>query len=150
MPADRTFVDTNVLVYAVDDSEPEKRGVARNRLLEESRDRELVVSTQVLQELYVALTRGARPILPPEAADQEVRNAARLLVVQVDPSLVFSAIERSRKSVISFWDALVVETARRAGCRRLLSEDLSDGAAFGDLVVENPFRTLGGKRRRKH
>lgn len=140
---DRVFVDTNVLVYLFDDSEPAKQEQARSRLALEKRAGELVVSTQILQELYNALTRGKDPIRLPEDAEAAVREAALLTVVQVDSTLILAAIGRSRRSRISFWDALVVEAAEAAGCRRILTEDLNEGQSHGTVLVENPFASRG-------
>jgi predicted nucleic acid-binding protein len=136
----RIFIDTNVLAYRFDDGEADKQAAARRRLREE-RDSgvELVVSTQVLQELYVCLTGGKKPIASPEIAEAAVHEAATFTVVQIDPPLVAEAIRESRKSKISFWDALIIRAALEGGCSRLLSEDLNDGQAFGSLVVESPF-----------
>jgi predicted nucleic acid-binding protein len=146
----RSFIDTNVLAYRFDDGEVDKQATARRRLHEE-RDAgvELVVSTQVLQELYVCLTGGKKPIASPEIAEAAVHEAATLSVVQIDPPLIAEAIRESRKSMISFWDALIVRAALASGCSRLLSEDLNDGQAFGALVVENPFAGVKAKARKK-
>lgn len=140
MSVDRVFVDTNVLVYAFDDSEPKKQLTAE-RLLE-NETREIFVSTQVLQELYVALTKGRQPITSPEIAERAVREAAAYSVVQVDVPLVVSAIAASRKYRLSFWDALIVRAAAQAGCGALLSEDLNDGQALEGVQIENPFRRV--------
>ncbi len=136
---DRVFIDTNVLVYLFDDSEPEKQDKARKRLAAEKRAGELVVSTQVLQELYNALTRGKDPIRLPEDAEIAVRDAAMLMVVHVDPTLIFAAISQSRNNRLSFWDALIIEAAAAAGCSRILTEDLNEGQAYGTVRIENPF-----------
>ena len=140
MSAERIFVDTNVLAYLFDDAEPEKQASARARLEAEQRASELVISTQVLQELYVALTKGRAPIATAEIADRAVRTVADgYTTVQVDVPLVLAAIETSRGETISFWDALILEAAARAGCTRLLSEDLNHGQTIAGVVVENPF-----------
>jgi predicted nucleic acid-binding protein len=133
----RVFVDTNILVYALDPADAGKRAAARAALA--SGD-ELTVSTQVLQELYVALTRGSHPILAREHAEAAVREAARLTVVQVDRTLVFAAVARHRAGGVSFWDALIVEAACLAGCGVLWSEDLGHGRRFGDVEVRDPLR----------
>lgn len=140
MNADRTFVDTNVLAYMFDDAEPEKQKLAAERLRAEQRERELVVSTQVLQELYACLTKGAHPIATPEIAEAAVQQAAHLTVVQVDVPLVLEAIGRCREHVISFWDSLIIGAALASSCNQLLSEDLNDGQRFGQLRITNPFR----------
>ena len=139
MSADRTFVDTNVLVYLFDDSEPKKQAVARKRLESEQREREIVLSTQVLQELYVALTRGRSPIATPALAERALREAAEYTVVQIDTPLVLSSVETSQRHRISFWDALVLRAAAQSGCGVLLSEDLNAGQVIELVRIENPF-----------
>lgn len=141
MSADRTFVDTNVFAYLFDDSEPQKQATAGTRLEQEQREREIVVSTQVLQELYVALTKGKSPIASPELAERAVREVSTYTVAQVDTTAVFAAISVSRRSRISFWDALILRAAADSGCSVLLSEDLNDGQVIEGVRVENPFLT---------
>lgn len=139
MSVERTFVDTNVLVYLFDDAEKKKQARAKERLARERGERELVISTQILQELYVALTRGPSPIASHEIAATAVREAAALTVVQVDVPLIASSIDACQRHQLSFWDALVLRAAAQAGCDRLLSEDLNAGQVIDGVVVENPF-----------
>lgn len=134
----RTFLDTNVLVYAVDHDEPAKREVAR-ALLADAQAQRFVLSAQVLGEFYVTVTRKlARPVEAGVAAAM-VEQLGRLPVVALDGALVRSALALSRSAQLSYWDALVVAAAAAAGCERLLSEDLNDGQAIGALRVEDPF-----------
>jgi predicted nucleic acid-binding protein len=138
----RTFVDTNILVYAVDDSERAKQDIAR-AVLESGDYGELVLSTQVLGEFYVTVTRKlAEPVS--EAGAAELVDWLGLMnpTVSVDPALVKSAVQTSRAARVSYWDGLVVAAADRAGCARLLTEDLNDGQEIGSVRVENPFRDL--------
>lgn len=135
----RTFVDTNVLVYAVDNAFPAKRDTAR-RLLRETDPRELVVSSQVLAEFYVVTTRKLPQPMSPHAAAHAVRELSQLLVVAVDAQLVWSATELSGQAQISLWDALIVEAASLGGCDRIATEDLSHGATLRGLRIEDPFR----------
>jgi len=137
----RVFLDTNVLVYAMDDAEPAKQARAR-ALVAEARAGSHVVSAQVLQEFYNAATRKlARPV-PAGVAAEAVRVLSRLTVVPADAALVVAAIELHRRHQVSWWDALILQAALTAGCDRLLTEDLQDGLQLGPLVVENPFRGL--------
>lgn len=135
----KTFLDTNVLVYLFDASAPAKRRRAREVVQREADT--AVVSTQVLQELYVTVTRKLGRPLPEAEAEAAVRDLASFEVVATDPDLVLRAIARSRQDRLSLWDALVVEAALGSGCDRLLSEDLQDGHQYGPLRVENPFRS---------
>ncbi len=134
-----SFLDTNVLLYLFDNSVPEKKARAQEVFSEEVEAGRAVLSTQVLQEFYVNATRKLTTPLSPEAAETQVRDFARLPLVRVDESMILAAIERSRTISFSFWDALVVEAALRAGATCLLTEDLQHGQRIGGLTVENPF-----------
>lgn len=138
--SDRTFVDTNVLVYAVDESEPVKRARARQALAGGDYG-ELVLSSQVLSEFYVTVTRKlARPLSERQAAEAVDRLATTNFAIAIDSAQVKQAIRTSRSCQISYWDGLIVAAASQSGCSRLLSEDLNDGQRFGPVLVENPFR----------
>jgi predicted nucleic acid-binding protein len=140
--SDRTFVDTNVLVYAVDTADSRKQEVAKSLLRPGSGSDAvtLVLSTQVLAEFYVTVTRKLAKPLPEAAAEESVRKLAELPMVLTDEALVLAGVARSRRDQLSLWDALIVEAALAGGCDRLWSEDLQHGQRFGRLVVENPFR----------
>jgi predicted nucleic acid-binding protein len=137
----RTFLDTNVLVYLFDHDEPTKQQRARE-ILENAEPGELVLSTQILSEFYVTVTRKLGRPLDPALATQVVDWLGLLSVVSIDMTLIKSAIQTSRSSRLSYWDGLVVATAARAGCERLLTEDLNDGQKIGPVHVENPFRGM--------
>lgn len=132
----RAFLDTNVLVYAVDNAEPEKRKLAR-ALLSEAEN--IVISAQVLNEFYVTVTRKLRPAVEAETAANMVRRLARIPCIAVDAELVQQALRAGHRWQLSHWDSLVVEAARKAGCSKILTEDLATGAAYDGLVIENPF-----------
>lgn len=135
----RTFFDTNVLVYLFDGDAPEKQGRARAMLQECVDEGTLVLSTQVLQEFHVAVSRKlAVPLDLPEA-EQALESLVRLPVIPVDPPMVLAAARLARAHTLCFWDALIVEAALAAGATRLLSEDLQAGRRFGELEVVDPF-----------
>ncbi len=99
----------------------------------------LTLSTQVLAEFYWVTTRRlAKPLTEAQAAEI-VDALSELHVIGADSSLVVSAIALARQRRISSWDALIVRAAQLGACDRLLSEDLQDGAQFGQLRIENPF-----------
>jgi predicted nucleic acid-binding protein len=131
-------VDTNVLAYAYDETDPEKHGRARSLLNRLWVDRAAVVSTQVLSELYSVMTRKLG-YLPAEAREIVLQYTA-WRVVAVDVPLLAAAMERNERDVIAWWDALVVEAALRAGAIRLATEDLQHGRIFdGTLQVWDPL-----------
>jgi predicted nucleic acid-binding protein len=137
----RTFVDTNILVYAYDVADEKRHPVASERLGQLWTGRTGVISTQVLQEFYVVATRKLAQPLPRAAAREVIADYSTWPVVQVDPTLVLSASMLEEREALSFWDALIVGAAQRAGVVRLLSEDMQDGRTIGGLTVENPFVT---------
>jgi len=136
-----TFVDTNVFVYTFDSEDPAKQAKAQETVSDLSESGELVVSTQVLQELYVTLRRRFVVRLGDDELERGVRRISANPVVQIDVPMILAAIVRVRTARISFWDALIVEAALTAGASTLLTEDLQDGQVFdGVLRVENPFQ----------
>jgi len=136
----RAFVDTNVLVYAHDRGAGEKNARARELVARLWRERTGVVSTQVLQELYVNVRRKASaPVSAPEARALVEDYLAWPLVVN-DGATILQAVAIEERFGLSFWDALVVASAQEAGVEILWSEDLNDGQAYGSAVVRNPFR----------
>ena len=135
--SDRAFVDTNVLVYLFDGDAPAKR--RRARTLIAALGPSMVISTQVLQEFYVSVTRKLEKPLAPADAEAALRDLAALDVVVVDVPIIHAAVTLSRRHQLSLWDSLIVESAKARGCARLFSEDLQHGQAFGGIRVENPF-----------
>lgn len=137
----RSFVDTNVIVYLFDDGEPAKQERAR-RLIADPESPPLVVSTQVLSECYVTLTRKLPHSLDLPTARVAIERLAEWSVVQTDTALVLAAIETSEQQRLSLWDAMIIEAAAAADCDRLLTEDLQHGATIRGVQIENPFRSL--------
>ncbi|MDP9412158.1 MAG: PIN domain-containing protein [Actinomycetota bacterium] len=132
------FFDTNVLVYFVDEDEPDKNVIARE-LVEEHLIRGAgMLSVQVLREFYSATRRLRRP-LSEERAREMVGYFAAFVPMPEDKRLVLDAIRRGQEASLSFWDALIVEAALSAGADRLLTEDLQHGQVIGGMSVENPF-----------
>jgi predicted nucleic acid-binding protein len=138
------FVDTNVLVYAVSDNEPEKQSRAREIVARGFSEGCYAISTQVMLELYVNITKKAQIGLPPPEAFEYVRALAEWPVVEMTPEVVLAALSLAQRAKISPWDAAILEAARQAGCTRVLSEALGDGQVYSGITVENPFSALGG------
>ncbi len=133
------FVDTNILVYLFDAGAPEKRARARAALEALTLNGGFVVSTQVLQETYVVLTRKLSPPLSGEAARNVVLGLAENPCVSMDSGLVLNAIDIANRHRLSLWDALILAAAKAAGCTRLLTEDLATGATLEGVLIESPF-----------
>jgi predicted nucleic acid-binding protein len=139
---ERVFLDTNVLVYLFDADDPAKQRRAQEFLLSQELRGRVILSTQVLQEFYVSVTRKLAIPLDPDTAFTAVQDLTAFPVVQVDTSLILLAIRRSDQAKISFWDALILESALVGGATTLYSEDFQNGAVFGRVRVMNPF-TVG-------
>jgi predicted nucleic acid-binding protein len=147
MSGERVFLDTNIIVYAYDRDAGRKHEIARNLLIELWNAEGGVLSTQVLQEFYVTVTKKIASPMPPKTAKEIIADFLTWDIVTNDGEAVLEAIDLQIREKISFWDALVVAAAEKGGADILLSEDLSDGRKFGDLAVRNPFaesRTADG------
>jgi predicted nucleic acid-binding protein len=134
-----SFVDTNVLVYAEDRDAGRKHEIARDLVIGLWNDRSGVLSVQVLQELYVTLTRKVRRLLAPARAAEIVREYLAWRIVDNDGDRLVAGMALQQKADVSFWDALIVEAALAARCDRLYSEDLNAGQRFSDMEIVNPF-----------
>jgi predicted nucleic acid-binding protein len=137
--ADRTFFDTNVLVYAFDRGDPRRQPIAARLLETALAEGTAVVSLQVLQEFYVVVTRKVRTPIPPAKARSLVAEFLRHPVVEPTGAHVLRAIDLSIQASISFWDALIVTTAEAAGCTLLYTEDLTSGRLLYGVRLVDPF-----------
>jgi len=135
----KVFVDTNVLVYCRDASEPIKqaRALAWMAALWENRRGRL--SFQVLQEFYVTVTAKLDPGLPRELARRDVRDLSAWKPVTTDARVLEEAWQFQDRYRFSWRDALIAAAAQAADCRYLLSEDFQDRLELGNLTVVNPF-----------
>jgi predicted nucleic acid-binding protein len=143
------FVDSNVLVYAVSDNEPDKQRTARGIVARGFTEGCFAISTQVMMEAYVNVTQKAKIGMPPREAFEYVRAFTEWPVVDMTPEIVLAALGLAQRFNISLWDAAILEAARQAGCKRVLSEDLSDEQVYGGITVQNPFKGSGGEPRRQ-
>ena len=136
---DRTFVDTNVLIYAHDIDAGRKHDVAKAVLRDLWAERAGVLSTQVLQEFYVNATRKLKKPLARQEARSVVETYAAWCFDGITPADVSAAFRIEDRARIGFWDALILAVAVRSGARHLLSEDLNSGQAIAGLTIHTPF-----------
>lgn len=137
--SDQYFVDTNILVYVVDVSEGERHERAREVVYDLWNNGQGCVSIQVLQEFFVTVTRRKPHPMPPDEAARFVRFLSRWSVHVPDADDVLDAIRIHRRYGISFWDAMVITSAAKMGCRTVYSEDLNAGQWYGSVRVANPL-----------
>lgn len=136
----RVFVDTNVLVYAYDRSEPYKQAVAFN-LLEDLIQRDAgLISTQVLAEFFVSITRKLEVSLSPGQAYESIKNyLLSWAVADMNSLIVLEAARGVCEHQFNFWDAQIWATARLNQCQIVLSEDFNNGAIIEGVRFTNPF-----------
>jgi predicted nucleic acid-binding protein len=138
---DKTFLDTNVLIYAHDKDAKAKHHAAKNILQELWGERTGMLSTQVLQEFYVNVTRKIAHPLSREAARMVV-STYTIWCIDTTSAEISHAFRIEDESRIGFWDALIVASAVKGGATRILSEDLNAGQTISGVRVENPFRVM--------
>jgi len=131
------FFDTNILIYADDRKSPKKQAAAIELIGDHQKATTAVVSTQVMQEYFVAATRKLG--VPAELAQRKLEILARWRVVRVAEHDVIAAVEIHRLTAVSFWDALILQAARAAGAGVIYSEDLQHGSSPAGVKIINPF-----------
>jgi predicted nucleic acid-binding protein len=137
--SDRIFVGTNILVYAHDLSAGDRHAKAF-AVIESLWEAETgVISTQVLQEFYVTVTRKIRNPLKPDEAREIIRNYLAWPVQINDPETTIRASEIEEKNSLSFGDALIVAAALRLQAQKIITEDLNHGQIIEGILIENPL-----------
>jgi len=141
MSGNRQFVDTNILLYAHDDSAGTKRDQARVLVEQLWESRDGCLSVQVLQEFFVNVTRKIAKPLSVETAKEIVADLSHwhMHVPAADDAL--GAIGIHQRAGISFWDSMIVHSAAEMGCTVLYSEDLNPGQDYSGVRVQNPFQS---------
>lgn len=135
---ERSFFDTNILIYSDDSAFPEKQAIAIQLLEEGWNSGNIVLSTQVLQEYFVASTRKLGVSV--EIAQRKIELLAHLDIISIEHSDIIQAIDLHRLHNFSFWDSLIIRMAQKTNCTALYSEDMQHGQLIGNVRVVNPFR----------
>ncbi len=136
------FLDTNVLVYAYDPAEVNKRTRAITLLDQLGSQQRGAISAQVLGEFFVTVTRKIMPPLTLEEAEQSIINYIRTWTVyDLTKHVVAEAVRGMRQHQLPYWDSLIWATAKRHGVPNVLSEDFSDGRLIEGVRFLNPFAT---------
>jgi predicted nucleic acid-binding protein len=138
--SDKSFLDSNIFIYAYDQREPVKQSIADNLIRGLAISWEAVISYQVIHEFFNwALVKG--PVkMPQEEAQRYLTVTFRPMhIVASSATLVSDAIGINRRYRLSWYDSLIVAAAQQAGCKLLYSEDLQHGQQFGTVTIHNPF-----------
>ncbi|VAX38223.1 hypothetical protein MNBD_UNCLBAC01-2011 [hydrothermal vent metagenome] len=133
----KIFIDTNILVYCLDQNDLKKQSESRKRLTDLQEKETGVISTQVLQEFYVTAIKKLR--VEPLLVKKILHSFENFEIVSVDVHLINEAIDCSILQQISFWDALIVVTAEKAKCQVLWTEDLNHDQVIRGMLVKNIF-----------
>jgi len=136
---DRVFVDTNVLVYAHDADAGEKRSAARELVSRLWETRTGILSTQVLQEFIVAVTRKVSTPISMSQARRVAGNYCAWELVVNDSKIILQATEIQEAHQLSFWDALIVSAAFAGNAAVIATEDLNHGQRIEGILIRNPF-----------
>lgn len=134
----KIFIDTNILIYSIDKFDKSKQKKARALLKEIAVSDTGVISTQVLQEFYVAATKklNAAPLIVKEI----INGFEKFEVVQITLEIIKDAIDVSLLNKISYWDALIIASTETAKCTALITEDLNAGQIIRGVKIINPFQ----------
>jgi predicted nucleic acid-binding protein len=135
----RTFVDSNILIYAHDADAGSKQLRAADHLTELWTSGTGLLSTQVLQEFYINVTRKIGSPLTASAAREVVRDYAVWIESAITAATIARASEIGEIWQISFWDAMILAAAEQSGAERLLTEDLNAGQKIAGIEIVSPF-----------
>jgi predicted nucleic acid-binding protein len=133
----KVFLDSNILLYAQDPASPKKQRRSREVISALADSGDGVISTQVIQEFFVAATRKLG--VPPLAAKAVLKTFTVFEIVVAGPALIHEAIDCSVLNTISFWDSLILAAAASAGCNTLYTEDLNHGQVIMGVRIQNPL-----------
>jgi predicted nucleic acid-binding protein len=135
---ERDFLDTNILVYAYDATDPAKQSIAQD-LVRRAVAGEIVTSTQVLTEFAATLLRKISPAARPTDVLAILDALGPIKVIAADAYMVRRAVEAHAQYGVHFFDGMILAAAEHAACARILSEDFNTGQSYFGIKVENPF-----------
>ena len=136
---DRIFVDTNILIYAHDMDAGAKHDVAISIIEKIWEEKTGIISTQVIQEFYVNVTRKIPNPITPVLARGIILNYFSWHLEAIEPNTILLASEIEERHVLSFWDSLIIATASQSNAEKILTEDLNHGQVIEGVLIENPF-----------
>jgi predicted nucleic acid-binding protein len=142
MPGDKCFLDTNILVYAFDVSAGRKHEVAKRIVIDLWNTKDGILSTQVLQEFFVSVTKKIPKPMDAGLAREIVSDLLKWDIIINDKNSLLEAIDIHIRYNYSFWDSLLIQAAIRSGAALLLTEDLTDSQKIKGISIKNPFKHL--------
>ena len=140
MSGEIVFLDTNTLVYANDGANLVKRDLARTLIRETIIAGNGCISSQVLAEFWVTVTKKLKVTLSTDLAREQINLFLSFRVIPVDQSTVLDALRIQERWQLSYWDAQILASSMRTGASVLYTEDLQDGATIESVMIQNPFK----------
>jgi len=134
------FIDSNVVVYSYDTTDPVKQSKAQQEIKSATASGQGCASTQVCGEFFHTVVVRKKMMSSPEALRAIERLEKSLQFSPITPQLVRDAIAIHQRYQLRYWDSLIIATARRMQCAEVISEDMNDGQDYGGVVVRNPFK----------
>ena len=132
------FLDTNILVYAYDSSDSQKRRIAQELVLR-ALNGEMVISAQVLAELAATLLHKISPAAQPDEVNAIIDALSPIKAIAPDVEIIRRAVHARAQYGVHFYDGMILAAAERGGCCKIWSEDLNPGQLYFGIPVENPF-----------
>ncbi len=136
---DKYFIDSNIIVYAHDHSEKKKYNISKKLILNGIMNENIVISTQVLSEFFVTVTKKIKKKLPVKTARKEIDLLKSLQIIEIDIDLILLAIDILLKYKLSYWDSLIISAAKRSGATVIYTEDMNAGQKIESIKIINPF-----------
>lgn len=134
----KIFIDTNILIYSLDNSDETKKNSARNMLKNLIKNHQLVISTQVIQEFYITATKKLN--VDVIIAKSIINSFQNFEIVTVNFDFINNAIDCSILNMLSFWDSLIIVSAQFSKCSEIYTEDLNSGQNILGVKIINPFK----------
>jgi predicted nucleic acid-binding protein len=134
----RLFIDTNILIYALDPAQPAKRATSADLLRRTIANHTLALSPQNLNECYRVLSQR-RQLVDEAAARSYLTHLMPWCIAPLDARTTLRAWAVQDEAGLAWWDALLVASALMAGCKLFVSEDMQDGRMISGMRIANPF-----------
>lgn len=141
MSGETVFLDTNTLVYANDTADPAKQSRARKVIHDAIVSGNGCISTQVLAEFWVTVTKKLKTPLPSDLAREQLNLFSAFRIMPVEQATVLEALRIQERWHLSYWDSQIIAAALQANASVLYSEDLRDQGVIESITVKNPFTT---------
>jgi len=133
----KVLLDTNILIYLQEGLDAKKHKLSQKLFEKLANENVIVLSTQVLQEFFVAMTRKLNH--DPITVKQILLLFEKFEIVTIQFQMVMQAIDISVLNKLSFWDSLIITAAEVSNCKVIYSEDLNPGQKIKGITIVNPF-----------